>query len=63
MIMLNLQIKEQDSKYLNFPDIKLNLKYELSNTTVGVITATPIVRGEITDVLLYEEELDMVLIF
>ena len=38
-----------------FPDIKLNLKYELSNTTVGVITATPIVRGEITDVLLYEE--------
>ena len=38
-----------------YPDIKLNLKYELSNTDVGVITATPILRGSITDVLLYEE--------
>ena len=38
-----------------YPDVKLNLKYELSNTSVGVITATPVVRGEITDVLLYEK--------
>ena len=38
-----------------YPDVKLNLKYELSNTSVGVITATPVVRGSITDVLLYEE--------
>ena len=37
------------------PDIKLNLKYELANTSVGIITATPVVRGPITDVLLYEE--------
>ena len=37
-----------------YPDIKLNLKYELANTDVGVITATPIVRGPITDVLLYD---------
>ena len=38
-----------------YPDIKLNLKYELANTSVGVITATPIVRGSITDILLYEK--------
>ena len=38
-----------------YPDVKLNLKYELSNTSVGVITATPVVRGSITDILLYEE--------
>ena len=38
-----------------YPDIKLNLKYELSNTSVGIITATPVVRGSITDILLYEE--------
>ena len=37
-----------------YPDIKLNLKYELANTSVGIITATPVVRGPITDVLLYE---------
>ena len=41
-----------------YPDIKLNLKYELSNTTVGVITATPVVRGSIKDILLYEEGTD-----
>ncbi len=41
-----------------YPDIKLNLKYELSNTTVGVITATPVVRGSIEDILLYEEGSD-----
>ena len=28
-----------------YPDIRLNLKYELFNTDVGVITATPVVRG------------------
>ena len=38
-----------------YPDIKLNLKYELKNTDVGVITATPIVRGSIEQVYLYEE--------
>ena len=41
-----------------YPDIKLNLKYELSNTSVGVITATPVVRGSIKDVLLYEHGTD-----
>ena len=38
-----------------YPDIKLNLKYELSNTSSGIITATPVMRGEITDILLYEK--------
>ena len=33
----------------------LNLKYELKNTEVGVITATPIVRGSIEQIYLYEE--------
>ena len=37
-----------------YPDVKLNLKYELANTSVGIITATPVVRGSITDALLYE---------
>ena len=41
-----------------YPDIKLNIKYELSNTNVGIITATPIVRGSISDILLYEEGSD-----
>ena len=38
-----------------YPDVKLNVKYELANTDVGIITATPVVRGSITDVLLYEK--------
>ena len=38
-----------------YPDIKLNLQYELANTDVGVITATPIVRGSIDELYLYEE--------
>jgi len=38
-----------------FPDVRLNLKYELANTDVGVITATPVLRGEISDVLLYDK--------
>ena len=38
-----------------YPDIKLNLKFESSNVGVGIITATPIVRGSITDILLYEK--------
>ena len=37
-----------------YPDVKLNIKYELANTSVGIITATPVVRGSITDILLYE---------
>ena len=38
-----------------YPDIKLDIKYELSNTNVGVITATPLVRGPIVDAYLYEK--------
>ncbi len=38
-----------------YPDVKLNIKYELANTSVGILTATPVVRGPITDVLLYEK--------
>ena len=38
-----------------YPDVKLNIKYELANTSVGIITATPVVRGSITDILLYED--------
>ena len=38
-----------------YPDVRLNLKYELANTDVGVITATPVLRGEISDVLLYDK--------
>jgi len=38
-----------------YPDIKINLKYELQNTGVGIITATPVVRGPITDMLLYDQ--------
>jgi len=38
-----------------YPDVKLNIKFESSNIGVGIITATPVVRGSITDVLLYEE--------
>ena len=38
-----------------FPDVRLNLKYELANTDVGVITATPVLRGGITDILMYDK--------
>ena len=38
-----------------YPDIILNLKYELSHTGVGIITATPVVRGPISDIVLYEK--------
>ena len=38
-----------------YPDIILNLKYELAHTGVGIITATPVVRGPITDILLYDK--------
>ena len=38
-----------------YPDIILNLKYELSHAGVGIITATPVVRGPITDILLYDK--------
>ena len=38
-----------------YPDIILNLKYELAHTGVGIITATPVVRGPINDVLIYEK--------
>jgi len=38
-----------------YPDIKLDIKYELANTNVGVITATPLVRGPIVDAYLYEK--------
>ena len=38
-----------------YPDIELNLKYELKNTTTGIITATPVVRGSIEDIYLYEK--------
>ena len=38
-----------------YPDVRLNLKYELANTDVGVITATPVLRGEITDILMYDK--------
>ena len=31
------------------------MKYELANTDVGVITATPIVRGSVDELYLYEE--------
>ena len=37
-----------------YPDIKLNLLYELANTNVGVITATPVIRGSIDEIYLYE---------
>ena len=37
-----------------YPDIKLNISYELKNTDVGVITATPVVRGS-DELYLYEE--------
>ena len=38
-----------------YPDIKLNIEYELANTTVGVITATPVIRGSVDQIYLYEE--------
>ena len=38
-----------------YPDVRLNLKYELANTDVGVITATPVLRGGISDILMYDK--------
>ena len=38
-----------------YEDINLNLKFELKNTTTGIITASPVVRGSIDDIYLYEK--------
>ena len=38
-----------------YPDIKLNVQYELANTDVGILTATPVVRGSIDQLYLYEK--------
>ena len=52
-----VKFSDQGTGYqvFKYPDIKLNLKYELANTNVGVITATPVVRGSIDDLYLYED--------
>ena len=57
MIIKLCQIFRSRTGYqvFKYPDIKLNLKYELANTNVGVITATPVVRGSIDDLYLYED--------
>lgn len=38
----------------NYPPIEVNVSVSIANT-VGVITATPVITGEIVDVLLYEK--------
>ncbi len=52
----NVKFSDQGTGFqvFKYPDIKLNLKYELANTDVGIITATPVVRGSIEDLYLYE---------
>ena len=38
-----------------YPDIIFKLEFELANTNVGVITSTPVIRGSIDQIYLYEE--------
>ena len=39
-----------------YPDVKLNITYERANAgSLGIITATPVVRGPIIDAYLYEK--------
>ena len=53
----HIKLSDQGTGFqvFKYPNIVLNLKYELKNTSVGIITATPLVRGSIEDIYLYEK--------
>ena len=38
-----------------YPDVNVKINYELANTNVGVITATPVIKGGISQLFLYEK--------
>jgi hypothetical protein len=45
-------------QYFSYPPISLILSYSTTTSNVGLITATPVVRGEIIDAYLYEKGSD-----
>lgn len=57
---VKLGSKGSGYQYFSYPEIKLDIKYSvgINSVTSGIITATPIVRGEIKDLYLYESGTD-----
>jgi len=60
---INFKSQGSGYQYFKYPDIKFNINYSsvgvgTTAKTVGVITATPIIRGEIVDAHLYESGSD-----
>ena len=45
-------------QYFSYPPISVRLSYSTTTSIVGLITATPIIRGEIVDAYLYEKGSD-----
>jgi len=46
-------------QYFNYPDIKVNVEYTISGTTgLNTINCTPVVKGSIDQIYLYEEGVD-----
>ena len=60
---INFESQGSGYQYFKYPDIKFSINYSsvgvgTTAKTVGVITATPIIRGEIIDTYLYESGSD-----
>ena len=56
---INLQSNGSGYQYFKYPDIEFSISYSsvgvgTTGKTVGIITATPVIRGEIVDAYLYE---------
>ena len=56
---INLQSSGSGYQYFKYPDIEFSISYSsvgvgTTGKTVGIITATPVIRGEIVDAYLYE---------
>ena len=54
---VKFESKGSGYQYFSYPEINLNIRYSVgvNSAPVGVITATPIVRGSIIDAYLYEK--------
>ncbi len=53
---INFRSKGEGFQVFKYPDVRLNIAYERANSgNLGIITATPVVRGPIIDAYLYEK--------
>jgi hypothetical protein len=54
---IKFESKGTGYQYFSYPEINLNIRYSIgiNSAPVGIITATPVVRGSIIDAYLYEK--------